>query len=201
MNSNKFIPMLGLLILLILAIGSISASDVDSDSIMGDSDANIDLVATETAVNEIDGSSIDDEENTGDIIANVNEESISDNIGSIDDVEMEVGVKNTIGANSDEILASTIQFKENNYLTYFDAKGNIVDGKLNPGDTLDFSGKFNNKNFTINIPLIITCTDGTVSLNNCAFKFINGSDGSNVSPLAFAQAASLFNASALIKPL
>ena len=183
MNSNKFIPMLGLLILLILAIGSISASDVDSDSIMGDSDANIDLVATETAVNEIDGSSIDDEENTGDIIANVNEESISDNIGSIDDVEMEVGVKNTIGANSDEILASTIQFKENNYLTYFDAKGNIVDGKLNPGDTLDFSGKFNNKNFTINIPLIITCTDGTVSLNNCAFKFINGSDGSNVSNL------------------
>ena len=60
MNSNKFIPMLGLLILLILAIGSISASDVDSDSIMGDSDANIDLAATETAVNEIDGSSIDE---------------------------------------------------------------------------------------------------------------------------------------------
>ena len=42
MNSNKFIPMLGLLILLILAIGSISASEVDSDSIIGDSDANID---------------------------------------------------------------------------------------------------------------------------------------------------------------
>ena len=29
----------------------------------------------------------------------------------------------------------------------FDAKGNIVNGKLNPGDTLTFSGKFNNKNF------------------------------------------------------
>ena len=86
MNSNKFIPMLGLLILLILAIGSISASEVDSDSVIGDSDANIDLTATQTAVDEIDGSSIDDEENTGGIIANVDDESISDNIGSIDDV-------------------------------------------------------------------------------------------------------------------
>ena len=67
--------MLGLLILLILAIGSISASEVDSDSIIGDNEANIDLAATETAVNEIDGSSIDDEENTDEVIANVDDES------------------------------------------------------------------------------------------------------------------------------
>ena len=33
MNSNKFIPIIGLLIMLILAIGSISASDVDSESV------------------------------------------------------------------------------------------------------------------------------------------------------------------------
>ena len=146
MNSNKFIPMLGLLILLILAIGSISASEVDSDSIIGDSDANIDLTATQTAVDEIDGSSIDDEENTDGLIANVDDESISDNIGSIDDVESEVGVENSLGASADdEILASTIQFTESKYSTYFNASGNIIPGKLKAGDTLDFSGTFNSQ--------------------------------------------------------
>ena len=110
MNSNKFIPILGLLILLILTIGSISASEVDSDSIIGDSDANIDL--TTEAINEIDDSSIDDEVNTVDIIAN-DDESISDNVESIDDVESEVGVENSLGASADdEILASTIQLME-----------------------------------------------------------------------------------------
>ena len=184
MNSNKFIPMLGLLILLILAIGSISASDVDSDSIMGDSDANIDLAATETAVNEIDGSSIDDEENTDDVIANVDDESISDNVGSIDDVEREVGVENSLGASADdEILASTIQFTESKYSTYFNASGNIIPGKLKAGDTLDFSGTFNSKTFIINIPLALTSTDGTASFTNCNFKIIEGAQGTNISNL------------------
>ncbi|WP_405288636.1 Ig-like domain-containing protein [Methanobrevibacter sp.] len=184
MNSNKFIPMLGLLILLILAIGSISASDVDSDSIMGDSDANIDLAATETAVNEIDGSSIDDEENTNDIIANVDDDSISDNVGSIDDVEREVGVENSLGASADdEILASTIQFTESKYSTYFNASGNIIPGKLKAGDTLDFSGTFNSKTFIINIPLALTSTDGTASFTNCNFKIIEGAQGTNISNL------------------
>ena len=184
MNSNKFIPMLGLLILLILAIGSISASEVDSDSIIGDSDANIDLTATETAVNEIDSSSIDDEENTGYVIANVNDESISDNIGSIDDVEREVDVENSLGASADdEILASTVKFTEDKYSTYFNGSGNIISGKLKAGDTLDFSGAFNSKTFIINIPLIITSTDGTAKFNNCNFKIIKGSQGTNITNL------------------
>ena len=182
MNSNKFIPILGLLILLILVIGSISASDVDSDSIIGDGDANIDLTA-ETGVNEIDGSSIDDDVNAGDVFANVNDdESISENVDSIDDVDREVGVENTLGATPDnEILVSTVKFTQGKYSTYFNASGNIIPGKLNAGDTLDFSGTFTNKMFIINIPLTITCTDGTARLTDCGFRFINGSSGSNIS--------------------
>ena len=184
MNSNKFIPMLGLLILLILAIGSISASEVDSDSIIGDSDANIDLTATETAVNEIDGSSIDDEENTDEVIANVDDESISDNVGSIDDVERGVGVENSLGASADdEILASTVKFTEDKYSTYFNGSGNIIAGKLKAGDTLDFSRAFNSKTFIINIPLALTSTDGTASFTNCNFKIVNGAQGTNITNL------------------
>ena len=108
---------------------------MDSDSIIGDNEANIDLAATETAVNEIDGFSIDDEENTDGIIANMDDKSISDNLGSIDYVENGVGVENSLGASADdEILASTIQFTESKYSTYFNANGNIIAGKLNAGD-------------------------------------------------------------------
>ena len=153
MNSNKFIPMLGLLILLILAIGSISASEVNSDSIIGDSDANIDLTATQIAVNEIDDSAIDDDVNALGIIADNQEDEMVSDDNSIDDVEKGVGVENILGTSQDsEILASTIQFTENKYSTYFNGSGNIISGKLNPGDTLDFSGKFSNKTFIINIP-------------------------------------------------
>ena len=185
MNSNKFIPMLGLLILLILAIGSISASEIDSDSVIGDSDANIDLTATQTAVAEVDDSSIDDYVNAQDVIDdNQDDDIVSDNVDSIDDVEIEVGVENSLGASQDsEILASTIQFTESKYSTYFNASGNIIPGKLNAGDTLDFSGTFNSKTFIINIPLILTSSDRTAKLVDSNFKFVTGADGTNVSYL------------------
>ena len=184
MNFNKFIPILGLLLLLILAIGSVSASDVDSYSnIVGDSSANIDLTATEQAVNGIDDSGIIDDVYAENAIAN-GEECIDDEGSSIDSIDDEInfGVKNNLGASSDsENLASTIKFRESSYSTYFDTNGKIISGKLKSGDTLDFSGQFTDKMFIINIPLIVTSTDGTAKLTNCGFKFINGSSGSSIS--------------------
>ena len=181
MNSKKLIPILGLSLLLILTIGSASASEMDSN-MMGDSDANIDLTATQTAVDEIDDSSIDDNVNAENIIADTGEnEDIGEGIGGIDDVESEVGVKNSLGASSDsDVLASTVTFTESKYSTYFNGSGNMIPGKLKSGDTLDFSGTFTNKMFIINIPLTITSTGGT-QLTDCGFRFINGASGSSVS--------------------
>ena len=91
MNSNNFITILGLFLLLILYIGSISASDVDSD-LIGDNSDSIDLTSTENLVNEIDDSDIVDNVNAGDIIANNGEdEKISDNIDGVLDVEKSGG--------------------------------------------------------------------------------------------------------------
>ncbi|MBE6512860.1 MAG: hypothetical protein E7Z75_06950, partial [Methanobrevibacter olleyae] len=184
MNSKKLIPILGLSLLLILAIGSASASEMDSN-MMGDSDANIDLTATQTAVDEIDDSSIDDNVNAENIIADAGEnEAISEGIGSVDDVESEVGVKNSLGASSDsDVLASTVTFTESKYSTYFNGSGNMIPGKLKSGDTLDFSGTFNSKTFIINIPLDLTSTDGTASFTNCNFKIVNGAQGTNITNL------------------
>lgn len=104
------------------------------------------------------------------------EEIISDNVNGIEDVEKEAGVGESLGASSGaDVLASTVKFKENQYSTYFNGSGNIISGKLKAGDILDFSGTFSNKTFIINIPLIITSTDGTARLTNCGFNFTNGS--------------------------
>ena len=185
MNYKKIIPILGLFVLLILAIGSISAADADMDSIsQGENLASIALTDEGQSVSEIDDANSWNEENTDEVIADegVGEETISDNVDGIEDVEKEVGVKDSLGASSDDNnLASTVKFKESQYSTYFNGGGNIISGKLNAGDILDFSGTFTNKMFIINIPLTITCTDGTVQLKDCGFSFINGSSGSNIS--------------------
>ena len=181
MNSNKILAILGLLLLLILAIGSVSASDMDSE-IVGDS-ADIDLISEEAIIDETDKSNIAEEENTEMTIADAVEDDLSDSdsIDSIQGTEKDsVGVKNDLGANN---LASTIKFKESSYSTYFNNNGNIISGKLKSGDILDFSGKFADKMFIINIPLIVTSTDRTAQLTNCGFKFINGSSGSSISNL------------------
>ena len=182
MNSNKFIAILGLLLLLILAIGSISAADadVDSDSI-GDNLANIDLTDEGQSVDEIDNSNLEINENP-DVACSVDtEDTISDaeDIGN-DDGKDSQAEKNNLKASN---LASTYKLTSSSYATYFNSSGNIISGKLQSGDVLDFSGSFSNRNFIINIPLTLTSTDGTAKFTNCAFTFIKGSDGSNISNL------------------
>ncbi len=174
MNSNKIIPIMGLLIILILAIGFASASDADLESV-GEAANNL-------AVGEIiDDSNIHEDTNAGDILAD--EETSNDAYG-IEDIETEEGVENTLGSSQDnEILASTVKFKENQYSTYFNGSGNIISGKLKAGDTLDFLGTFNSKTFIINMPLIITSTDGTAKFTNCNFKLVKGSQGTNITNL------------------
>lgn len=193
MNSNKIIPILGLLILLILAIGSVSAAEADIDSnTIGEGIADMDLTDEEQSVTAIDDSNIvDDEPNS---IDSLNEDTVlsadlNENIDGVSNLDDAVGedvdgnsvdVKNNLKSSK---LASTYKFKNGNYSTYFNASGNIISGKLKSGDVLDFSGSFTGKTFIINIPLTLTSTDGTAKFTNCAFKFINGADGSLISNL------------------
>ena len=116
MNSNKFIPILGLLLLLILAIGSISAADADVDSnSLGEDLANIDLMDSEQSVGEMDGSDVEiiqddnsniEDSNTDDTISN-EEDIVNDDLNS-------VGEKSNLKASN---LESTITFRSSNYAT------------------------------------------------------------------------------------
>ena len=181
MNSNKFFPIFGLLLLLILAIGSGSASEIDSCHI-GDSSADIDLAVTEQPdIDEVDDSNIVKEENFGNDFTSLDDtKSINDEIGSIEGIEIGADIKDNLGANN---LTSTVKFKESDYSNYFNSKGSIISGKLKPGDTLDFSGIFKNKSFNINIPLIITSTENDANLVDCNFNIINGAQGIIISNL------------------
>jgi hypothetical protein len=153
----------------------VGLSDVGSAGSVGDADLSV--VESAGSVGDADLSvveSADSIDEDVDVVSNI-EDTVSD------DVEQKaVGSKNTVKASN---LGSTIKFKNSNYNTYFNSSGNIISGKLKSGDVLDCSGTFNGLTFVINIPLTITSTDGTAKFTNCAFKFIKGADGSNISNL------------------
>ena len=131
MNSNKFIAILGLLLLLLLAIGSISAAEADVDSNgIGDNLANIDLTEYGQAVEEADNDIDSVEEETSSIEDNANDETISNADDAVNDNEEKfVGEKNNLGASN---LQSTITFKNSNYNTYFNSSGNITNAVVAP---------------------------------------------------------------------
>ena len=156
MNSNKFILILGLLFILILSVGSITAADADDS--LSDSDL----------IDSVDNSNIDE-------VSAVDTE-IDALINSPEKTKEDASLQ----SNS---LASTISFNEKSYTTYFNKSGNIISGKLKSGDTLDFSGKFTKKTFVINIPLTITSTDGSANLVNCNFNIVDGAQGTVISNL------------------
>ena len=180
MNSNKIIPLLGLLIVLILAIGSISAAETDMDSnSVGDILADIDSADEGTSVGEVDNSNLEiSQADNSDSEDSLNAEDATD-VDAIDD-EISVTDKDSLKASN---LGSTYTFKSSNYNTYFTSNGTIISGKLKAGDVLDCSGSFNKLTFIINIPLTFKSTDRTARFTNCNFKIIEGADGSEFSDL------------------
>ena len=141
---------------MILSVGSITAADADDS--LSDSDL----------IDSVDNSNIDE---VSAVDTEIN-----------DDALINSPEKTKEGASlQSNSLASTISFNEKSYTTYFNKSGNIISGKLNEGDILDFSGTFTGKMFIIDIPLTITSTDNTAYLKNCGFSFLNGSSGSRIS--------------------
>ncbi len=186
MNSNKIIPLLGLLIVLILAIGSISAAETDMDSnSAGDILADIDSTDDGTSVGEMDNSNLEiSQADNSDSWDSLNAEDAISDVGAIDgeaiDDENSITDKNSLKASN---LGSSYTFKSSNYNTYFTSNGTIISGKLKAGDVLDCSGSFSKLTFIINIPLTFKSTDKTARFTDCNFKIIEGADGTEFSDL------------------
>ena len=156
MNFSKFIPLLGLLIVLILAIGSISAAETDMDSnSVGDILADIDSADVGASVGEVDNSNPEiSQADNSDSEDSLNAEDAISDVGAIDDEaiddESSITDKNSLKASN---LGSSYTFKSSNYNTYFTSNGTIIYGKLKAGAVLDCSGSFSKLTFLINICL------------------------------------------------
>ncbi|MBR0471068.1 MAG: right-handed parallel beta-helix repeat-containing protein, partial [Methanosphaera sp.] len=172
MNFKKFIPILSLFILLTLIIGVVSAAD--ASDLEADIDSGIDLSLNNEDFN-VDCTAECNDYNTDDNIQN--DINLTDN----NDLDLSQDSKDTDKELKSSNLASTIVFTEKDYSTYF-TKGNLIPSSLNPGDTLDFSGTFTNKNFIINIPLTLT-SSSNAQLVDCSIILVTGSDGSVISNL------------------
>ena len=99
-------------------------------------------------------------------------EDINDTI-SIDEAEIDT---------SGEILAANdYTVTSDTYSTYFANNGNLIDSKVNAGDTLTLKGDFSSKNFTITKKLTIVGSGGTIRGGILTLK--SGASGSDVSKL------------------
>lgn len=184
MDFKKAIPLFALLLLILFIIGSSSAASTDFSSSPADNenleidsfDSNEDLTVN-TNTNYIESGNnleIDYKSNSKESVNATNdikEETVDYN----EDISVE---KNNLKSSK---LSSVYKITESNYSNYFNKSGNIL-SNVNSGDTLDFSGSFNNKDFKIDIPLTVTSSDGAQFID-CSFKFNKGSDGSNISNL------------------
>ena len=65
---------------------------------------------------------------------------------------------------------------EDNYSSYFDSDGNLINSLVKANDTINLSGNFSNKRFIINIPLTITSTENNAILKNSPIYYYNVSN-------------------------
>ena len=182
MDFKKAIPLFALLLLILFIIGSSSAASTDFSSSAADNE-NLE---------------IDSFDSNGDLTLNMDTNYIEsgDNL----EIDYKSNSKESVNATSDikeetadkyisveknnlksSKLGAVYKITESNYSNYFNKSGNIL-SNVGSGDTLDFSGSFNSKDFIIDIPLTVTSSDGAQFID-CSFKFNKRSDGSNISNL------------------
>ncbi len=108
--------------------------------------------------------------------------SISDSIdeGSISNIDDSIEVISNENSQSESKIGdgekSIHTITEDNYSSYFDSDGNLINSLVKANDTINLSGNFSNKKFIINIPLTITSTENNAILKNSPIYYYNVSN-------------------------
>ncbi len=160
------------IILIILSISCVNASDLDCDNIQI-SESNSQEISIDEVSAISDSTQISDEENENNIS--------NENVGLIG--EDNKNIENVLSASSGTIH----KVSPTNYTKYFNNNGYVNTNIVKSGDSIDLSGKFNKRNFTFTIPCSITSSATDAYLTNCVVQYldINSSIYSNVSNLKF----------------
>ncbi|MBO7716346.1 MAG: hypothetical protein J6S85_22465, partial [Methanobrevibacter sp.] len=172
MRSKRIIgfSMMFILIFLLMGLNTACASNVD------DLDYNLsDSLESSPVSNALDfdnaGVSEDSESNS--ISDSIDESSISNIDDSIEEISsVNTGSDSKIGDGEKTIHTIT----EDNYSSYFDSDGNLINSLVKANDTINLSGNFSNKKFVINIPLTITSTENNAILKNSPIYYYNVSN-------------------------
>ena len=172
MRSKRIIgfSMMFILIFLLMGLNTACASNVD------DLDYNLsDSLESSPVSNAIDIDNVDasDASESDSISDSIDESSISNMDDSIEEISNEnTESESKIGDGEKTIHTIT----EDNYSSYFDSDGNLINSLVKANDTINFSGNFSNKKFVINIPLTITSTENNAILKNSPIYYYNVSN-------------------------
>ena len=162
MRSKRIIgfSMMFILIFLLMGLNTACASNVD------DLDYNLsDSLESSPVSNalDLDNVGISDDSESNSISDSIEEDSISNMDDSIEEISNENTESDSkIGDGEKTIHTIT----EDNYSSYFDSDGNLINSLVKANDTINLSGNFSNKKFVINIPLTITSTENNAILKN-----------------------------------
>ncbi|MBQ2962477.1 right-handed parallel beta-helix repeat-containing protein [Methanobrevibacter sp.] len=180
MRSKRIIGLSLIVILIFLLLGLNTVSASSSDDLINNLSESLESSPVSNAVDSVNEAleSSDNLESNSIVDNRLSDldDSIDDNIisNSNDPIEEISGEESQSNLGAGEKTVHTIT--EENYSSYFDSNGNLINSLVKANDTINLSGNFSNKKFVINIPLTITSTENDAILKNSPIYYYNVSN-------------------------
>ncbi|MBO5966757.1 MAG: right-handed parallel beta-helix repeat-containing protein, partial [Methanobrevibacter sp.] len=172
MRSKRIIgfSIMFILIFLLMGLNTVCASNIDDlDYNLSDS---LESSPVSNAI-DLDNVGVSDDSESNSISDSIDEDSISNMDGSIEEISNENSQSESKIGDSEKSIHTVT---EENYSSYFDSDGNLINSLVKANDTINLSGNFSNKKFVINIPLTITSTESDAILKNSPIFYYNVSN-------------------------
>ncbi len=172
MRSKRIIgfSIMFVLIFLLMGLNTVCASNIDDlDYNLSDS---LESSPVSNAI-DLDNVGVSDDSESNSISDSIDEDSISNMDGSIEEISNENSQSESKIGDSEKSIHTVT---EENYSSYFDSDGNLINSLVKANDTINLSGNFSNKKFVINIPLTITSTESDAILKNSPIFYYNVSN-------------------------
>lgn len=172
MRSKRIIgfSLLFVMVFLLIGLNTACASNID------DLDYNLsDSLESSPVSNAIDFDNVgaSDASESNSISDSIDESSISNMDDSIEEISNENSQSESKMGDGEKSIHT---ITEENYSSYFDSDGNLINSLVKANDTINLSGNFSNKKFIINIPLTITSTENDAKLKNSPIYYYNVSN-------------------------
>ena len=155
------------IIIIILSISVVSASDIDNDNIQSSID---DIGIQEMPIGKVSLNEEIGDQSEGSNFYQAYNENEEDNLLAVDEISNQNSQNNVLSAESS---GNVHKISPSNYTKYFNNNGYVKTNVVKSGDIIDLTGNFNRRNFTFTIPCSITSSQGNAYLNNCVVQYLD----------------------------